>query len=146
MTTNLLVDAVNTGLLKVLKDIANTYDNVEFDDLRERYLLKQNAKREKRKGHVSLYNIFVRDVRQSVVDELGNNDFKAVSAGIKKRWEAVRNDDKVKAELEQKRQAYLAEKEGGDCAEPVKAAPAAKAAPAVPKKGGAKRKKKTPKA
>ena len=141
MTTHLLVDSVNTGLTKVLKDIASTYENVSFEDLSERYLVKPNPKKAKRRGHVSSYNIFVRETRPSIVAENPKMEFAEIAARVSKRWNDTKGDKKLMAELELKKQEYVQ----GKCQQAEQVCKSEKVAPAQvekpAKKKGSKKQK-----
>jgi hypothetical protein len=138
MTNHYLVDSINNGLTRILKDIANTYENVEFKDLSEKYLVRASQKKPKRKGHVSAYNIFVRETRPSIVGEHPNLTFAQIAAQVSKRWTEAKKDKKRMADLDRKKQDYVQDKG---------AAAAAKAEPVVadvvkPAKKAARRSKK----
>lgn len=125
MTNHYLVDALNNGLTRILKDIANTYDNVDFKDLSDRYLVKASAKKPKRKGHVSAYNIFVKETRPSIVEQNPNLTFAEIAAQVSRRWKEAKKDKKRMADLENKKNSY-AQNGAPQEAEPVKkVAPAA---------------------
>ena len=143
MTNHYLVDSLNNGLTRILKDIANTYDNVDFKDLSERYLIRASQKKAKRKGHVSAYNIFVRETRPSIVVDHPNLSFAEIAAHVSKRWAAAKDDKKHMADLDRKKAEYV--QNGPDVKEPkVVAEPVAVPAPAPvaePVKEGKKKKK-----
>lgn len=126
MTNHYLVDALNNGLTRILKDIANTYDNVDFKDLSERYLVRASQKKPKRKGHVSAYNIFVRETRPSIVDENPNLSFAEIAAHVSRRWADAKKDKKRMADLDRKKLEYVQHAAVpnvvavADAAEPVK--------------------------
>lgn len=112
MTNHLLVDALNNGLTKVLKDISNTY-NLELKELTDRYLVKATQKKPKRKGHVSAYNIFVKETRPDIVDNNPNLGFAEIAAQVSQLWAEAKKDKKRMEELEKKKLEYVSNK-GGD--------------------------------
>jgi hypothetical protein len=107
MTNHYLVDALNNGLTRILKDIANTYENVDFKDLSEKYLVRASLKKPKRKGHVSAYNIFVRETRPSIVTENPNLSFAEIAAHVSRRWADAKKDKKHMADLDRKKLEYV---------------------------------------
>jgi hypothetical protein len=109
MTSNFLTDSVNAGLTKVLKDIATTYPSIELQDLLDRYVPKQ-TKKAKRQGHVSAYNIFVKEDRPLIVAENEGIEFKAISKKLGERWAVAKACPKTMAALEAKMAAYVADK------------------------------------
>jgi hypothetical protein len=113
MTNHLLVDALNNGLTKVLKDISNTYE-LDFKELTDRYLVKATQKKPKRKGHVSAYNIFVKETRPDIVSNNPNLGFAEIAAQVSQLWAEAKKDDKRMEELEQKKLEYVNNKDGGE--------------------------------
>jgi len=109
-----MVDALNNGLTRILKDIANTYDNVDFKDLSEKYLIRQSTKRPKRQGHVSAYNIFVKETRPSIAEKNPNLSFSEIAAHLSQRWQEAKRDKKRMAELHRKTQEYTQAKNRGE--------------------------------
>lgn len=136
MTTHMLLDSVNAGLTKVLKDIAEVH-SLNFDELAERYLVKQSQKKQKRPGHVSTYNIFVRETRPSIVSENPELSFAEIAARVSSKWKENKDDGDFIKGMEAKRDAYIKETSAaaaGGVVEPVKAVKASKtkAVKAVP--------------
>jgi len=125
MTSHYLVDAFNNGLTRILKSISNDYPNVDFKEVSEKYLIQNFQKKPKRKGHVSAYNIFVKETRPSIVGDNPNLSFAEIAAQVSKRWGDAKKDKKRMAELEKKKQDYLKVDEPVRVEEPVKPAPVA---------------------
>ena len=107
MTSHFLVNSLNNGLTRIFKDISSRYENVDFKDLSERYLVHTSQKKPKRKGHVSAYNIFVRETRPSIVAENPNLSFSEIAAQVSKRWKLASKDPKRMADLNQKKSEYV---------------------------------------
>ena len=107
MTNNYLVESLNTGLNRILKDIANTYPNVDFKELSDKYLIRASSKKAKRKGHVSSYNIFLKETRPSIVAKDPNLSFAEIAARVSKLWDVAKKDGARMAELEAKKHHYV---------------------------------------
>ena len=110
MTTSFVIDSVNAGLTKVLKDIAETYDNVELSDLMERYVTKSSSKKTKRKGHVSNYNMYVKMYRPDIAKDNPNLSFKEISAKLGQNWTTDSKNEDIVAKVEAFKATYLSEK------------------------------------
>lgn len=110
MSNHYMVEALNNGLTRILKDISNTYENVDFKELSERYLIRASSKKPKRKGHVSAYNIFVKETRPSIVKKNPNLSFAQIAAQVSKKWKEAKKDGDRMAELERKKDDYVQDK------------------------------------
>ena len=104
MVNNILIDSVNEGLTKLLKDIASTY-NLDAAELCDRYVSKQDTKKQKRIGHVSTYNMFLREHRTTLTDANPEMTFPEIARAVGVAWKGLSDTDKKK--LESRRDEYI---------------------------------------
>lgn len=107
MTTHFILDGVRTGLTKVLKDISTTY-SLDFEELSSRYLPQTTTKRPKRQGHISTYNVFVKEFDRD------GKEFNDVAKEISQAWKNCQKDTTRMKALEAKRDELTRQKNGGE--------------------------------